>query len=53
MGIAMATLLESVETPALVVKMPSSVVEMNDDQFFDFARLTANFELNAPPMEIS
>jgi Uma2 family endonuclease len=42
-GVAMATLLESLETPALVVKMPSSVVEMNDDQFFDFCQ--ANREL--------
>ncbi len=29
----MTTLLESVETEPLVVKMPPSVVEMNDDQF--------------------
>ncbi len=39
----MATVPELVETPPLVVKMPSSVVEMNDDQFFDFCQ--ANREL--------
>ena len=39
----MATVLESVETAPWVVKMPSSAVEMNDDQFFDFCQ--ANREL--------
>jgi len=39
----MATVLESVETAPLVVKMPPSVVGMNDDQFFDFCQ--ANPEL--------
>ena len=45
MGVAMATLLESVETPALVVKMPSSVVEMNDDQFFDFCQVNRELRI--------
>jgi Uma2 family endonuclease len=39
----MATVLEPVETSPWVVKMPSSVVKMNDDQFFDFCQ--ANGEL--------
>jgi Uma2 family endonuclease len=39
----MATVLESVETSPWVVKMPSSVAEMDDDQFFDFCQ--ANPEL--------
>lgn len=39
----MGTVMESVESPSLVVKMPSSVVEMNDNQFFDFCQ--ANREL--------
>jgi len=39
----MATVVESVASAPLVVKMPSSVVEMNDDQFFDFCQ--ANGEL--------
>jgi Uma2 family endonuclease len=39
----MATVLESVETSHWVVKMPSSVVQMSDDQFFDFCQ--ANGEL--------
>jgi Uma2 family endonuclease len=43
MSNTMATVLESVETAPWVVKMPSSVVEMNDDQFFDFCQ--ANREL--------
>jgi Uma2 family endonuclease len=39
----MITVLESVASAPLVVRMPSSVVEMNDDQFFDFCQ--ANREL--------
>ena len=35
----MTTVLESVEAAPLVVRMPSSVVEMNDDQFFDFCQV--------------
>jgi len=38
-----AAVLESLESPPVVVKMPSSVVAMNDDQFFDFCQ--ANREL--------
>jgi len=43
MSNTMATILEPVETSPWVVKMPSSVVEMNDDQFFHFCQ--ANREL--------
>jgi len=39
----MITVLESVASAPLAVRMPSSVVEMNDDQFFDFCQ--ANREL--------
>jgi len=35
----MATVLDDVETLQLVVKMPPSVLEMNDDQFFDFCQV--------------
>jgi Uma2 family endonuclease len=42
-GITVTAVLESLETPPLVVRMPASVVAMNEDQFFDFCQ--ANREL--------
>ncbi|HMD98280.1 MAG TPA: Uma2 family endonuclease [Terriglobia bacterium] len=41
----MTTVLESVETAPLVVKMPSSVVEMNDEQFFDFCQVNRELQI--------
>ncbi len=41
----MTTVLESVETAPLVVKMPSFVVEMNDDQFFYFCQVNRDLRI--------
>ncbi len=41
----MTTVLESVETAPLVVKMPSSVVEMDDDQFFEFCQVNEELQI--------
>jgi Uma2 family endonuclease len=45
----MTTVVESVETVSLVVKMPSSVVEMNDDQFFDFCQVNRELRIERTP----
>jgi len=41
----MITALETGETASLVVKMPSSIVEMNDDQFFDFCQVNKELRI--------
>ncbi|HMD98053.1 MAG TPA: Uma2 family endonuclease [Terriglobia bacterium] len=44
----MATLAETVgtvETTPLVVKLPSSIVEMTDDQFFDFCQVNRDLRI--------
>jgi len=41
----MSTVLETVEAAPLVVKIPSSVVEMTDDQFFDFCQVNRELRM--------
>ncbi len=41
----MTTVFESVETAPLVVRMPPSVVEMNDDQFFYFCQVNKELRI--------
>jgi len=41
----MTTVLESVETVPLVVKMPVSVVDMSDDQFFYFCQVNRELQI--------
>ncbi|MGO9275568.1 MAG: Uma2 family endonuclease [Terriglobia bacterium] len=41
----MITALETGETASLLVKMPSSIIEMNDDQFFDFCQVNEELQI--------
>lgn len=41
----MSALLETIGSPSLVVRMPSSVVEMNDDQFFKFCATNRELQI--------
>src|SRR5215469_16178400 len=40
-----AAVLESVESPPVVVKIPASVLTMNDDQFFEFCQVNRELRI--------
>jgi hypothetical protein len=40
-----AAVLDSVESQPLIVKIPSSVLAMNDDQFFDFCQVNRELRI--------
>jgi Uma2 family endonuclease len=40
-----AAVLESVEIPPLVIKLPASILAMNDDQFFDFCQVNRELRI--------
>ena len=41
----MVAVLESVESPPVVVKIPASVLTMNDDQFFEFCQVNRDLRI--------